>query len=287
MPRRSSALTGSSNQRTPCCSMPAANRLASATLNVPWASTIRSMSSPRARPGGCDPCHARLDGPVDHADAHLHRAGTRRRRSGRARRRSPSASAQPPLAYSGHVVAARAAPQVDDGDAERATEQVPQGHVDAADRRRPSGRDGRGSGRPAPATRRSRRAGRCTAGPPAALIRRGSWPTSAGPSSSLMHGDERATRAGAADGRLRLAPPDVAVVGLDAHQRHVEAVDAPEVGDVLALRRDRAVQPAGASTSRIFMSATSALRSAAAASWRTARRACCRSPPTAGCCRGR
>ena len=38
--------------------------------------------------------------------------------------------------------------------------------------------------------------------------------------------------------------PTEPVVGLDSHQRHVEAGDAPEVGDVLTLGRDRAAQPA-------------------------------------------
>jgi hypothetical protein len=58
--------------------------------------------------------------------------------------------------------------------------------------------------------------------------------------------DDRRGRAGAADGRPRLAVADQAILGLDLDQRRVEGLDPAEVGDVLRGLGDRAAQPGGA-----------------------------------------
>ena len=224
-------------------SMPAAKRLASATLNVPWASTISSTSGAERRAGGGDPGHARRRRSPSITPTRIFTAP------------NPAATYAPQLVADAvgvgppaagvqrHVAAARAAPQVDDRRAEGAAEEIPQRHVDAAHRRHRQPAPPEDREDPTPGRGVAGRAVRCTCGRPTSLIRRASRPTSAGPSSSLMQATSARARSGAADGGLGLAPADGAVVGLDAHERHVEAGDAPEVGDVLALRRDRAVQP--------------------------------------------
>ena len=70
-PRRSSALTGSSNHFTPNGSTPAAKRFASDALNVPCASTIKPMLRPERSACRLDPGDAGINVAVHHPDAHL------------------------------------------------------------------------------------------------------------------------------------------------------------------------------------------------------------------------
>ena len=93
-PRRSSALTGSSNHRTPNGSTPAAKRLASD--GAERAVRVDHQADVRPERGACrlDPGDAGLDVAVHHPDAHLDRREPTRRRSRSARlrfrRRPPS-----------------------------------------------------------------------------------------------------------------------------------------------------------------------------------------------------
>ena len=133
-PRRSSALTGSSNQRTSSSSMPAAKRLASATLNVPWASTITSTPAPSAARAAAT--RATLASTVPSiTPTRIFTAP------------NPADDVAPQLVadavgvgpaaagVQGHVAAARPSPQVDDRRSEGTAEEVPEGHVDATHRR--------------------------------------------------------------------------------------------------------------------------------------------------------
>ncbi len=62
----------------------------------------------------------------------------------------------------------------------------------------------------------------------------------------MLHtGDQRRTDARAADRRLGFAVAGPPIVGGDGHQRHIEAAQAAEIGDVLSFGGDGTVEPDG------------------------------------------
>ena len=200
-----------------------------------------------ARPerGACrlDPGDTRLDVAVHHPDAHLD--GGEATLGIPVQLGSDSSGVRPAATrIQRHVGSARPTPQVDDGRAERLAEQIPQRHVDAADRRDVEPASSERWKRAPPAERV------VPSGAVVHLLPELRDPTSvlADELRSELVGDQRHERraaTGAADRRLRLTPADEPTRDVDAYERHVEAGDATEVGHVLALGRYRDRQPAG------------------------------------------
>ena len=132
-PRRSSALTGSSNHLH--VKWFDARREALGLGRAERAVGVDHQADARPESGACrlDPGDARLDVAVHHPDAHLDRGEAT---FGVPVQLGSDSSGVRPAAtrIQRHVGSARPTPQVDDRRAERLAEQIPQRHVDAAHR---------------------------------------------------------------------------------------------------------------------------------------------------------